>query len=152
MHRPHRGQVTVGGHHYGGDAGHLREQPRCSVEHLFDLAVRVVEEILHTLGLVAVEIGFLYRIDEGAVGLFGRHSASARVRLGEIALLVEVAQFVANRCGRHAEVSYLSNERRANGLGGLDIGLYNGAENRHLPVIQHHETGYKSCPLLARCH
>ena len=74
----------------------LGEESRGAVEHLFDLAVCVIEEVLHPFGVVAFEVWLVDCVDECSVGLVCGHPACACVWLGQISLLVEVDEFVSD--------------------------------------------------------
>ncbi len=76
-------------------------------------------------------------VDEEPVSLVGGDASGRRVRLDQVALLLEHRHLVAHRRRRHGDTGRAGDVRRADGLRRRDVFLHDGAEDRRLPFVQH---------------
>ena len=108
------------------------------VQHLLEPAVRRAEELADLLARRLVEAAGRHEVvDEEPVALVGRDPAGRRVRLHEIALLLEHGHLVAHRGRGHSHAGRVGDVGRAHGLRRRDVLLHDCAQDRRLPIIEH---------------
>ena len=76
-------------------------------------------------------------VDEQPVPLVGGDPARARVRLRDVALLLEHGHVVADGGGRHIQVMPVDERLRAHRFHGGHVVLHDGAQHCELPVVEH---------------
>ena len=79
--------------------------------------------------------GAAREVDEEPVALVGRDAAGRRVRLDQVALLLEHRHLVAHRRRRHGDTGRAGDGCRADGLPSRCT--HDSAEDRRLPFVQH---------------
>ena len=125
--------------------GDLREQVGGLVEQLLQPTVGGVEEVADPLLGAGVEAtGRGHVVDEEAVALVGGNAAGRRVRLGEVALLLEHGHLVAHggRADLHAgRVGDVGGPHR---LRGGDVLLHHGPQDGGLAFVEHRSPSGRS--------
>ena len=139
MHRAHnRTALVLRSNNDCRAVGQARQQAAGVEQHLLELAVGMGEEGLDLLALhrrEGADVGQL--VDEEPVPLVRGDATGAGMRLGEVAVSFEHRHLVAHRRRRHVEAVLARHTVRADRLGGLDVLLHHGLQDRRLPVIQH---------------
>ena len=132
------GVAGRGSDHDAGVGGEVAEEPGRVLQHLFELAVGLLEERAHLHGVLSAEAGGLSEVvDEEAVALLGGDPARAGVGLSEVALLLQRRHVVADRGRRHRHRGRLHDVRRPHRLGGVDVLLHDGPEDGGLAFVEH---------------
>ena len=146
LHRSHGGQLGSGTDDYGGVLRDLGEQVGGLVQQLFEATVSGVEESADPLRRGRIEPargGDV--VDEEPVALVGRDAAGGRVRLGEIALLLEDRHLVAHGRRTDPHAREVGDVRRAHRLRGGDVLLHDGPENGGLAFVEHLAVQVSEC-------
>ena len=118
--------------------GHRGEEVRRLMEQLLEPAVGRGEELADLLRRRLVERARRGQvIDEVPVALVGRDAPRRRVRLDEVALLLEHGHLVAHGRRRHLDRRHLGDQVRTDRLGRRDVLLHDGTQDRCLPIIEH---------------
>ncbi len=120
----------------------LGQQPDGAVDHVVQVDRRA-EELLDRAAFGRREgLDLREPVDEQPVALVGRDPPGARVRLGDVALLLEHRHVVADRRRGDAQVVPLHQGLGPDRLlGGHEV-LDDGAENLELPVVEHLATSF----------
>ena len=122
----------------GGVLGDRGQQVGGLVEQLLEPSVGALEELPDALRRVVIEqAGAGDVVDEEAVALVGRHPSGRRVRLGEVALLLQHGHLVAHGRGADLDPGRGGDVRRADGLGRGDVLLHDGPQDGRLAFVQH---------------
>ena len=128
LHRADDPALVGRAHHHGGVVGETGQQARRVVQHLFDLAVRPVEERADLLRGGPIERGLGERVDERAVALLGGDPPGAGVRLLQVALGFEGRHVVADRRRRHRHLGRGGDVARPDRLGRVDVLLHDRSQ------------------------
>jgi hypothetical protein len=115
------------------------------VEHLLEPTVCRGEELADPPGRRAsTRPGARQVVDEEPVALVGRDATRRRVRLGEVALLLEHRHLVADRGRRDPDPGRGGDVGGADGLRGRDVLVHDSAEDCGLAIVQHRGSrGYR---------
>ncbi|CAB5015574.1 unannotated protein [freshwater metagenome] len=76
-------------------------------------------------------------VDEEAVAQIGRDAAGARVRLGDVALVLERCHVISDGRGRDSEAVAFDECLRAHRFVGRDVVLDDGAEHGEASILEH---------------
>ena len=130
----------------GGVVGEPGEQVGRAVEHLLEAAVGGGEEVadLRPASLVERARGGEV-VDEEAVALVGGDPPGRRVRLDEVALLLEHGHLVAHRGRRHPHAGRVGDVGRTHRQRRGDVLLHDGAQDRGLAVVEHLAVNATEC-------
>ena len=130
--------LAPGPDHDGGVVRDLGEQVRGLVQQLLEPAVGGVEELADPLRGDRVEpAGRGHVVDEEAVALVGGDAPGRRVRLGEVALLLEHGHLVAHGGRADLHAGRIGDVRGPHRLRGGDVLLHDGSQDGGLAFVEH---------------
>ena len=138
--RAHRDGLGPRPDDHRGIVRERRQQIGGAVQHLLEPAVRGREELPDRRARVAVDARRHEVVDEEAVALVGRDAPGRRVRLDEVALLLEHGHLVAHRRGRDAHAGRVGDVGGPDGKRRGDVLLHHRTQDRRLAFVEHGPT------------